>query len=359
MSTATSSRIKAACSCGKKYLARAEHSGKQCKCKCGKVFTVPTQEKAEAAIPEKECPTCSARIGPEEIWCKACEREAVVSEAKAEADVSLARTIGIATVCGLIVVVAGIYQSQLKASGFLIFFVLLGVLCAISIIAARLLGISKRFVRELTIAALVSYGVIALIRCVFVLSDVRAPDSFELLLLLAVLGPLIVCVIAFLDAILLEFYEPETSASGAMESWWNDPKIRIAGGFAAATVLVGAIYQTQLDGPQFVKFYFALGVGICIAFLIARLTSCPTVGLIILLLAFEAIGAIRFGYGVTQGMHKFGNLGSMMILGPMGFAFVSGVGQASGSQGSGSSCSSGSSCGGGGCGGGGCGGCGG
>ena len=338
MSTATSSRIKAVCSCGKKYLVRAELSGKRGKCKCGKRFTVPTQEKAESSVLEKECPSCGARIGPQDIMCKACEREAVVSGAKSEADVSFELRMGIGTVCGLIVLVAVIYQLYLKVLGFEIFFVLLGVLCAISIITMRLLGRSKRFVFEVTIAALISYGVIALSRCVFVFYDVSSPESFELLLVLAVLGPLIVCVVAYLDEILLAFYEPDTSVSDPVEYWWNDPKIRIAGGCAAVTVLGAGVYQTLLDGPEFIEFYQVLGIGFCIAFLVARITSCPTVGFLVLLLAFETIGAIRFGYGLTQGMHKFGELGQMMLFGPIGIAaipfidkvFLSGGGRSSG-----------------------------
>ena len=234
MSTAISSRVKAACSCGKKYLVRAQFSGQKSKCQCGKFFTVPKQEKTESVIADKACPWCGARIGTEESDCKNCQDES-----------------------------------------------------------------QKRVDRE------------------------------------------------------------------ASAGWWEQKENQIIGGICAATVVIAGICQTQLDGPAFLWFYLAIGVACCIGFCFARLTACTTAAFIMPLVAFEAIGVIRYGYGVTQGMDRFSILGMMMLFGPFVIAAIAFLDQfadssRSGSNSWGCSCASscGSSCGGGGCGGGGCGGCG-
>ena len=239
MTAATVSRIKASCSCGKKYMVKPEFTGKRVRCKCGEAFTVPPVEESEATPIEKLCVWCDARIGPEETACESCDREAEQRTSEAERARSL--------------------------------------------------------------------------------------------------------------------------------PWWKSRKTRITAAICVITIIVAGIYQTQLNGPEFVKFYFAMGVVCCVAILVARLTSCPIAAFVALLLAFEAIGAIRYGYGLTQGMHRFGMLGKMMLFGPVGIVaipFLDRFGESSGGGGSSSwgdssysSC--GSSCGGGGCGGGGCGGCGG
>ncbi len=239
MTSATASRIKATCSCGKKYLVKPEFAGKRLKCKCGEVFTVPAVDESEKTPIDRQCTWCDARIGPEESICESCAREAGERASEAEREKSM--------------------------------------------------------------------------------------------------------------------------------PWWKRRKTWITAAICSITVIVAGIYQTQLNGPEFVEFYFAMGIVCCVAFLVARLTSCPIAAFVILLLTFEAIGAIRYGFGLTQGMHRFGILGNMMLLGPIGivaipfldrFADSSGGGGSS-SWGSSSYSSCGSSCGGGGCGGGGCGGCGG
>ena len=107
--------------------------------------------------------------------------------------------------------------------------------------------------------------------------------------------------------------------------------------------------------PSFLILYFYLGVVCFIACLIVRFAKFSIALVVVLVLSYEAIGAIRYGYGLSQGMRNFGFLTQMMLFGPIAFiaAFSEGSGGSSGSRwGGGSSC-------GGGCGGGGCGGCGG
>ncbi len=124
-------------------------------------------------------------------------------------------------------------------------------------------------------------------------------------------------------------------------------------------ILVFSQMQTTWDGPTFLTAYMGIGFCIVLACLIARLTSLLTLsGVIIAILAYESIGANRIVYGMTQGMHKFDSLFSMMIFGPFIFLIAS-FADGQSSTGRNHSCSSCSSCGGGGGCGGGCGGCGG
>lgn len=132
-------------------------------------------------------------------------------------------------------------------------------------------------------------------------------------------------------------------------------------------VLVLTLLTQDLNGPDFLVFYLVLffvtlfGGGI----VRAKLKQVPGVGVLALVL-FEAVGVIRIITGLEKGMHKFGFLIGLMIVG--GFVFVfkflsrsSGSGRDGGSDfffiGGCSGCGGGSGCGG--CGGGGCGGCGG
>lgn len=66
MSTATDTRIEAACSCGKRYLVRSELAGKTGKCKCGSTFVVPESN------PGVCCPTCNSVIAPGQHFCEFC-----------------------------------------------------------------------------------------------------------------------------------------------------------------------------------------------------------------------------------------------------------------------------------------------
>ena len=233
MSTATSSRVKAVCSCGKKYLVRAEFAGQRSKCPCGKYFSVPPQEDSEVPAPEKKCPWCGVSIGTDESACETCEHEA-----------------------------------------------------------------------------------------------------------------------------------NRQATRGTSDAWWTQKKNQNIGTICAITAILAGIFQTQLDGPGFIWFYVVMGIACCIGFVVARLTACSAVVFIMLLVAFEAIGAIRYGYGLTQGMHKFAILAMMMLFGPLVIAAIAFLDQFADTSSGGWStwgCSGGSSCGsscGGGCGGGGCGGCG-
>lgn len=228
LSVAELSRIKAACTCGKKYVVRAEVAGKKIRCTCGEVFSVPTAEEVPQATPEKMCPWCDAGITEDQEACEKCETEAATETLQVES--------------------------------------------------------------ETTHSA----------------SEIRSQ-------------------IVFTSAICLP------------------------------VVFGVSLYQFQLKGPEFLKLYFCVGVVCFIACLIVRFAKFSIALLVVLVLSYEAIGAIRYGYGLSQGMRNFGFLTQMMLFGPI--AFIAAVSEGSG--GSGGSSWGGGGCGGGGCGGGGCGGCGG
>jgi len=232
MSNTTASRIKAACTCGKKYVVRAEVAGKKVRCNCGEVFSVPTTEEVQQATPEKMCPWCDAWITEDQEECEKCETE-------------------------------GAKQAER-----------------------------------------------------------------------------------------VEQLESKESDSG----FWRSNEVVFASAICLPMVFGVSLYQIQLKGPDFLTLYFGVGVACLLGCLVVRYAKFCVAVAIVFLLSFEAIGAIRYGYGVSQGMRQFDQLFNYMIFGPL--AFVGALfGEGSGGSG-GSSWGGGSSCGGG-CGGGGCGGCGG
>ena len=228
LSVAELSRIKAACTCGKKYVVRAEVAGKKVRCTCGEVFSVPTTEEVQQATPEKMCPWCDAWITEDQEACEKCETEAATEALQVESETT---------------------QSA---------------------------------------------------------PEIRSQ-------------------IVFMSAICLP------------------------------VVFGVSLYQFQLKGPEFLDLYLGVGIACFIACLIVRFAKLSMALVVVLVISYEAIGAIRYGYGLSQGMRNFGFLTQMMLFGP--FAFIAVFGEGSGGSG-GSSWGGGSSCGGG-CGGGGCGGCGG
>jgi uncharacterized membrane protein YgcG len=125
-----------------------------------------------------------------------------------------------------------------------------------------------------------------------------------------------------------------------------------------AIVVMVSVYQTTLNGPQFLGFFqIVFWCGVVSVFTMGFLASKYRGSyLLAVLLTFELIAIVRIGYGMSQGMHNFANLLYMMIVGPIAFVFLAFATacETSGSSSDGGSCSSGSSCGGGG---GGCGGC--
>ncbi|MGI9473237.1 MAG: hypothetical protein ACR2NZ_16975 [Rubripirellula sp.] len=147
-------------------------------------------------------------------------------------------------------------------------------------------------------------------------------------------------------------------------AWWQNSIFKAITIVALVTLLVSSVWQTTLNGPEFLQLYFFVGLMCVVGIVVARTTSCSTLaGVIVMVLTFELLGLARYGYGLSHGMSRFGMLSTMMLFGPIG-AFALGFAESSGSSGGsgffsgGCSSSCGSSCGGG-CGGGGCGGCGG
>ena len=147
--------------------------------------------------------------------------------------------------------------------------------------------------------------------------------------------------------------------------WWNSDQVFYTGVICLPIIVGVSLAQTQIDGWNFLKLYLGLGFACIFGCLFARFQSLCWSAVFIFVLSYEAIGAIRYLYGTSQGMSNFGLLFRMMLIGPglywMCFLDYSGSFSSSGSSWSSmGSCGSsgGSSCGGG-CGGGGCGGCGG
>ena len=144
-------------------------------------------------------------------------------------------------------------------------------------------------------------------------------------------------------------------------AWWNTTQVLFTGGICL-TVIVGVSFlQSSLDGRDFLGLYLGIGLTCFLVCLLARLQSLCWSAVFMLVLSYEAIGAIRYLYGTSQGMSNFGLLSKMMLIGPFFFMMCFLDNSSTGSGGGSSWTShgySGSSCGGG-CGGGGCGGCGG
>jgi hypothetical protein len=143
------------------------------------------------------------------------------------------------------------------------------------------------------------------------------------------------------------------------EALQNFSRFTIATGIL---VLIASFSQIFMSGPTFLFMYFLIGLAGCVAILMAHgthaiLPLAPT--LAICFVAYELIGAIRWWYGVTQGMHRFTILMWMMILGPAAVAVALISPHVDFAGGGGGGGCGGGGCGGGGCGGGGCGGCGG
>jgi hypothetical protein len=128
-----------------------------------------------------------------------------------------------------------------------------------------------------------------------------------------------------------------------------------------AIVMIVSVYQTTLDGPQFLGFFTIFVWSAVISVFAMRFLARDYLGRYVLaaILTIELIAIVRLGYGVSHGMSRFGILFEMMFGSPIVLALSASATDGGSSGFSSGSCSSGSSCGGGGCGGGGCGGCGG
>jgi hypothetical protein len=118
-------------------------------------------------------------------------------------------------------------------------------------------------------------------------------------------------------------------------------------------------FLETMRGPAFLGLYFGWFILTWGGMLLVRHKVADSVwtslgGLVL----FESVGVTRYLVGEAHGLHKWGFLFAMMIIGALFFlARTDSVRSGSGGWG-GSSCGGGG-CGGGGCGGGGCGGCGG
>ena len=125
------------------------------------------------------------------------------------------------------------------------------------------------------------------------------------------------------------------------------------------TVVLAGLLQVFLNGPEFLALFAVLGLfGIGTVWFAPKNDWGTTRVFLAVFLAYESIGLIRLGYGLTEGMERFGFLYQMMALGPFGMAWATSAHDLMRIDRYSSWGSCGSDCGGG-CGGGGCGGCGG
>lgn len=360
MTTATLSRIKIACDCGKQYLVKAELIGKRGPCpSCKKEILI--QKAKDTPNPKPNASKFKQRLK---------KNKALNDQIKSSSGSSLGATAIAAIICGLLTVAAIATDARLRPDASVIFLMLLALGCMIGLIAARLLSVSEGLLRFLTIAISALYAIVVVCRVFQSLVTPAAIDNFDLLLWLVPLGPAMIYAGSHLDKI-LEFIDPSDNSDTKENPVWRQSEFQFIAAACAMIVVFAGIYQLQLNGPQFISFYFVIALICCIIMVIARVTGAPLACLILAVLTFEIVGAIRFGYGTMNGMRRFSMLGQMMMLGPIGLFVVTYLDQVLGSIGSGSgwgddgssgffsSCSGGSSCGGGGCGGGGCGGCGG
>lgn len=166
-------------------------------------------------------------------------------------------------------------------------------------------------------------------------------------------------------------HEPANSDRGSADQapppsvWWKDTGVHLGLCVFLLVVVVAGAVQTQMNGPDFIGFYVVLGLLSGGTLLVLRHSQCSPLAFVLIFLAFELIGLLRYAWGTSQGMQQFALLFKLMLFGPIGILAVGYldviIKESGNSSGYGSSCggsSCGSSCGGGGCGSG-CGGCGG
>ena len=373
---ASDQRIRGACPCGKKYSIKASLAGRRAHCKCGQLFTVPSAEELQ---PKVICSICGVKHRSVESLCRRCRSKGLTEASQsghrsqaADPEQSTAGNVGVQELTAIAMLVAAIAatliaalsQSPLNAIGFLVFFACYSIAAGLAVRAVRWAGGGVGVFHWAQILAATSCGLLALVRLGFTMVDVSLRDPTGMLFALCAIGPAVALLIANIDRLLrLVHHSNEASLE---TDWWKDKGVQFGVCLSLLIILIAGVMQTQLNGPDFIVFYLVLGLLSGGTLLVMRLSKWSPLTFVLIILAFEIVGLLRYAWGMSQGMQQFALLFKLMFYGPIGIlviahidAIFEGVGNGGGhGSSSGSSCSIGSSCGGGGCGSG-CGGCGG
>ena len=201
MSNTIASRIKAACTCGKKYLIRPDVAGKRVRCKCGSIFEVPLAEEPKTVEPTRTCRWCDATVSDNQQVCDGCKEEkiaAIKSNPVTSAgdapptwwnkkDVVYA-----ASICGISVLLISLFQMSLIGPYFLLLYLFVAIGCAIGLIVAKSYDCSI----AVYIMVIASFEMIGAIRYSYGLS--RGMRQFDMLEMSMLFGPVAIIVVFFL-----------------------------------------------------------------------------------------------------------------------------------------------------------------
>lgn len=201
MSNTTASRIKAACTCGKKYLIRPGIAGKRVRCKCGSIFEVPLVAEPRTVEPTRTCRWCDAAVSGNQQVCDGCKEEklaAIKSNPVTSAgdapptwwnqkDVVYA-----ASICGVSVLLISLFQMSLIGPYFLLLYLFVAIGCAIGLIVAKSYDCSI----AVYIMVIASFEMIGAIRYSYGLS--RGMRQFDMLEMSMLFGPVAIIVVFFL-----------------------------------------------------------------------------------------------------------------------------------------------------------------
>jgi len=102
----------------------------------------------------------------------------------------------------------------------------------------------------------------------------------------------------------------------------TNANLAIVAGAMSLMVLICAIWQAKLNGPEFLVVYGSFLVICCLGGIAVRVLGCPRQAVAIIAIGFVLLGGIRYGYGVTHGMHNFTILALMMVLGTITIAVL-------------------------------------
>ena len=213
MSNVTASRIKAACSCGKKYLIRPDIAGRRVRCRCGSIFAVPLATEPGSPDPTMTCRWCDNAVSENQQVCDGCKEEkiaAIKSGPVTTAGDAPSRwwnqkdVVYTAWICGVSVLLISLFQMTLIGPYFLLLYLFVAIGCAIGLIVAK----SEDCSIAVYIMVIASFELIGAIRYSYGLS--RGMRQFDMLEMSMLFGPV---------AIVLVFFLITTDGVGARSGW--------------------------------------------------------------------------------------------------------------------------------------------
>ncbi len=231
MSVGGSTRIKKICTCGKKYLVRAELGGKRGKCKCGSVFTVP-KHAAKPAARTKKCPWCSVKIEISRVSCQDCERRKMrTSLANRTLPAVEWKIASIAVTTAMLVLVCAIWQSYLNETHFFLLYGCFLALCFLGGILTRVIG----FTRKLVMVIALGFIVVGAVR--YSHDVTLGIQQFHGLRLMMVFGTIAIALAPFIDVLLggIEKRSEESHLSNCSAAEWGN----IRSGYSGPSITPG------------------------------------------------------------------------------------------------------------------------